>query len=228
MSISAARWIPLIALPLASCIVVVGEGEWDGHGRRTVRGSGIAREEDRQVPEFSAIELETGATVRVSVGTASSLHLSGDDNLLARVETSVHDGVLSIDTRGSCDFRCDLEIEIGTPALERFTIEGSGDVQIHGLENDRVELAIEGSGTLHAQGAARRLIGSIEGSGSLAVSELRAEDASLSIEGSGSMSVRVQRRLSYSIEGSGDIRYDGQPELGGRIEGSGNIERVRS
>jgi len=227
MSIVTARWIPLLALPLASCIIVVGDTDWDGHGGHTVRGSGISREEDRQVPEFSAIELETGATVMVKVGEASSLHISGDDNLLSRVETKVHDGVLTIDTRGSCNFRCGLEIEIATPSLERFTIEGSGDVKIHGLENDQVKLAIEGSGTLHAEGSARSLIGSIEGSGSLALDELAAEDADLSIEGSGSMEVHVQRKLSYSIEGSGDIHYDGEPELGGRIEGSGNIERSR-
>jgi autotransporter translocation and assembly factor TamB len=230
LSIRAAIWIPLLALLLGSCVFVVGDGDWGGpHSlwNHSVRGSGVRAEEDREVAEFHAIELETCATVLVKVGEASSIHLSGDDNLLPKVETTVENGVLSVDLRGSCSFRCGLELVISTPSLDGFTIEGSGDVKIAGLATGNVELAIEGSGTLSAQGTAENLIGSIEGSGSLGLAELDAARADLSIEGSGSMDVRVAKMLRYSIEGSGDIRYSGEPELGGEIEGSGSVEKRR-
>jgi putative autotransporter adhesin-like protein len=221
MPIPLARLSSLLALPLASCIVVVDGNEHD----HSLRGSGVRAEEHRPVPEFHAIELETGATVVVRVGAGSSLHLTGDDNLLAHVETKVTNGVLRIDSRDSLSFRCGLELVIETPALERFTIEGSGDVQIAGLAGERVELGIEGSGSLRAGGRTHDLVGSIEGSGSLELGELEAVHAHLSIEGSGEMDVRVVEALRYSIEGSGEIRYAGDPELGGTIEGSGDIAK---
>ena len=91
----------------------------------------------------------------------------------------------------------------------------------------RVKLAIEGSGTLRAQGTAQELIGSIEGSGDLGLAELDATSAELSIEGSGAMDVRVAKSLHYSIEGSGSIRYSGAPELSGQVDGSGSVGKSR-
>lgn len=220
--------LALLALPLASCVFVVGHDGGDGwtfrHGP-SVRGSGVRAEAERAVAEFHAIELETSADVLVRVGEAPSVHLSGDDNLLAKVETTVEHGTLSIDLSDDCAFRCGLEIVIGTPSLEGFTIEGSGDVRIENLAAERVEFAIEGSGTLHAQGRARSVEGSIEGSGDMDLVTLEAERAELSIEGSGSMDVRVAQALRYSIEGSGRIRYAGGADVDGRIEGSGRVER---
>lgn len=223
MSTSTARWVPLLALPLSACIIVVDETGSHSFWGHSVRGSGVRAEADRAVAEFHAIELETSATVEVKVGEAPSLHLSGDDNLLSLVETEVRNGVLVIDLSRSASFRCGLELVIGTPALERFDIEGSGDVKIQGLADGQVQLAIEGSGTIHAQGTARKLIGSIEGSGTLSLAELAADEAELSIEGSGSMDVHVAKVLHYSIEGSGDIQYAGGPQLAGQIEGSGSV-----
>jgi hypothetical protein len=227
-SLSVAACLAFLALPVASCIIVVDKDHWDGSfWGHSVHGSGVRAESDRTVPEFHSIELETSAKVAVRVGEGPSLHLAGDDNLLAKVETRVKNGVLTIDVDESCDWRCGLELVIGTPALERFTVEGSGEVEIHGLAADEVELAIEGSGTVHAQGTARALVGSIEGSGTLGLDELHADEAELSIEGSGSMVVRVAKTLRYSIEGSGDIRYAGEPNLDGEIDGSGNVEHSR-
>jgi len=227
MSIPSARWIPLLALPLSACVVVLDGDGAHSFWEHSVRGSGVRAEADRQVPEFHAIQLETSATVLVKVGEAPSLHLSGDDNLLPEVQTEVRNGVLIVDLHRSGTFRCGLELVIGTPSLERFDIEGSGEVKIQGLADERVELAIEGSGTIRAQGTAQKLIGSIEGSGSLSLVELAAVDADLSIEGSGSMDVHVAKALHYSIEGSGSIHYAGGPQLAGQIDGSGSIEKDR-
>src|SRR5262245_33132286 len=102
---SSLRWISLLALPLSSCIVVVDDADWDGFHSHSVRGSGVRTEEDRPVAEFHSVELETSAKVQVEVGSAPSLHISGDDNLLPLVETKVENGVLKVDTRESCRFR---------------------------------------------------------------------------------------------------------------------------
>jgi hypothetical protein len=215
----------LLVLPLSSCILVV---DGDGHlHHRMVRGSGVRVDEDRKVGEFRAIELEVPATVEVRVGEGPSLHLSGDDNVLPGIQTRVSDGVLKIEISRSAWYQSELKLVIQTPTLERFTVEGSGDVRIQNLAERPVELAIEGSGNIHAHGRVPALKGSIEGSGSLELGQLEATEANLSIEGSGSMEVQVAKFLRYSIEGSGEITYAGDPKLEGDIDGSGEVERRR-
>lgn len=217
--------VPALAY-LSSCVFVVGE---DGHvhspWRHGIRGSGTRAEAHRELPPFHAVEFEAAGNVVVRVGEASSVHLSGDDNLLPEIETTVRDGVLHVDLARSCDFRCDLEVVIATPSLDRFDLEGSGDVEIAGLAGHEVELVIEGSGSIRARGSAHRLVGAIEGSGDLLLDELEATRADLSIEGSGSMDVRVSEALHYSIEGSGSIAYHGDARVTGSVDGSGSVVR---
>lgn len=223
MPLSPARWSFLLVLPLTSCIVYVNDdGLSLGH---SIRGSGVRIDEERAVDGFHAVELETCATVVVRLGSGPAVRLSGDDNLLPYVTTDVSNGVLHIDASHSVSFRSGLDIEIETPSLDGFHIEGSGDVRVESLAGERVELGIEGSGTLRALGRTNELVASIEGSGDLQLGELEAAHARVSIEGSGSMDVRVTHELRYSIEGSGEIRYAGDPELHGSIDGSGDVER---
>lgn len=215
-----------ITLLLSSCIIVVDESGLGFH-RGGLQGSGTRVEEQRDVGEFSAVELSVPAEVVVVVGEASSLSLSCDDNLLSLVRTEVRDGRLEITRpRGtSLRFRKGLEIRIATPSLSGFEVEGSGDVEIRGLHGERFEASIEGSGDIVAQGAVDFLEASIEGSGDMRLAGVQAREASVSIEGSGDIGVHVTDALRYRIEGSGDIRYEGSPNVSGGISGSGSVRQ---
>jgi len=201
----------------AACVIVVGD---DG-----VLGSGHRVEESRDVASFSAVELSVPADVVVVVGEPAQLSLSGDDNLLSLVETEVRGGTLHIEARHrNLRFRSGLEVHLSTEALERFEVEGSGDVEIRGVRQDRFKVSIEGSGEVTASGSVDRLDARIEGSGDLRLESLESREAAVRIEGSGSIRVAVAEALHYSIEGSGDIVYAGSPRVSGGISGSGSVQ----
>jgi len=222
------------ALALSSCIFVstgciIVDGKpyglgwgWDADD---VHGSGHRVDQERKLAAFSAIHLQLPANVTVVVGEPASITLSGDDNLLALVETNVENGRLVIDRqRGKRPrFRNGLDIRIGTPDLSRFDVEGSGDVEIQNVDADNFRVSIEGSGDVVASGRADYLEAKIEGSGDMKLERLAAREAAVSIEGSGDIRVHVESSLRYSIEGSGDIRYDGSPHVSGGISGSGSV-----
>jgi len=126
-----------LALTLPACIFVNGKPygvDW-GHAE-VVHGSGHEADEERPVDDFSAVQLRLPADVLVVVGEPTSITLTGDDNLLARVHTEVRGGKLVITgERGkNLRFRKGLMVRIGTPDLSRFEVEGSGDVEIRCTE----------------------------------------------------------------------------------------------
>ena len=213
-------------LLFTSCIIVVDDKGLSWR-EDSVKGSGTRVEESRDVGSFHAVELSVPAEVRVEIGDASSVSLSGDDNLLPLVKTEIRSGKLVItDPRGTnLRFRKKLDVHIVTPELSRFEVEGSGDVEVLGLQGERFHASIEGSGTIIAAGTVDTLKATIEGSGDLKLENLRAREASVSIEGSGDIGVHVTEELRYSIEGSGDIRYEGTPHVSGGISGSGSVRQ---
>ena len=218
--------LPLvIGAALSSCVIVVDE-----HGRmrnwnRGHRGSGVRAEETRQVHDFHSVEFELAGSVVVTVGPATSITLSGDDDLLSHVRTQVDRGVLEIDMDGNYDFEAELRVEITTPDLASFEIDGAGDVEIHGLERDHFTASIDGAGDFSAHGSVRLLEASIDGAGDMSLQGLAARDARVSIDGAGSIHVSVADNLEYSIDGAGDIRYSGRPEVSGSIDGAGSVSR---
>jgi len=213
-------------LLFTSCIIVVDERGFSWRDE-VVRGSGNRVEETRDVGSFSAVALCVPADVVVEIGAESSISLSGDDNLLERIEIELEDGTLLIrEPRGTdLRFRQGLDVRIVTPELSRFGVEGSGHVEVRGLRGERFHASIEGSGAIVAAGEVDSLKATIVGSGDLKLGELTASEASVSIEGSGDIGVHVTRELCYEITGSGDIRYEGAPHVSGGISGSGSVRR---
>ena len=66
----------------------------------TLRGSGVPAEQARAVPAFRAVELAGSNIVTVRVGGRRAVVVSGDDNLLSKVRTTVRSGRLVIATVG--------------------------------------------------------------------------------------------------------------------------------
>ena len=120
-------------LLFTSCIIVVDERGFSWRDE-VVRGSGKRVRVVRDVGSFSAVELCLPADVVVEIGEERSISLSGDDNLLERVETELQDGTLLIrEPRGTdLRFREGLDVRIVTPELSRFRLEGSGDIRYEG------------------------------------------------------------------------------------------------
>src|SRR3954468_9318590 len=63
---------------------------------RQVTGSGVSRTELRSAGGFHGIALGVDAILEIRQGATEGLSITGDDNILALVETVVDDGVLKI------------------------------------------------------------------------------------------------------------------------------------
>jgi len=238
-----------LAAVLAATLLFAAPGhawEW-GTGKR-ITGSGVPKTETRAVSGFSGIGLSVAANVEIRQGNAEGLSITGDDNIVALVETVVEDGSLKIrwtEKNISTSYK-DLKIVIDAKTIEKLSVAGSGDVHmaslkttrlktsiagsgnvsITGLAADEVDASIAGSGSFTAGGKSKTLHVSIGGSGDLKAAKLEASEARISIAGSGDATVWAKDKLKISVAGSGDVKYYGNPEVSKSVAGSGSAKRL--
>lgn len=213
-----------------------------------ITGSGVARTETRNVGDYHAVGIGVHANVEVRQGESEGVTITGDDNIVSRVETVVDRGTLKIrwvNERDSLDYRR-LDIVVNVRSLDavalsgsgniradrlqsprlRATIGGSGDIAIGALDADNFDARINGSGTVSAAGRADALDLRVAGSGDAALARLKSRDAKITLSGSGNATVWASDALNVRIAGSGDVRYFGQPKLNRAVAGSGRIAKL--
>ncbi|MEJ6003852.1 GIN domain-containing protein [Paucibacter soli] len=116
-------------------------------------------------------------------------------------------------------------VGVALPELPALKIKGSGDVSLMDLRQAGLEIEIEGSGDVTADGQVEQLDVSIAGSGDLDARELIAQRGSLSIAGSGDISAHVSHEVVARIAGSGDIVVRGNPASRSKqVLGSGSVK----
>ena len=216
-----------------------------------ITGSGRSVTETRTVGEFQAIRLSGSMDLQVSQGSAPSVQVKADDNLLPLLETVVestsHGATLDVrwkkgtimyvrskvsvtvvtprltalSASGSGDIRVDA---FNTPAL-KLSISGSGDARFNGLSTGDLGISIAGSGDVGGSGSATRMAVSIAGSGDVRLADMKADDVTVTIAGSGDAVVNANKTLDVRIAGSGDVSYTGNATVKSKVAGSGSVNR---
>lgn len=217
-------------------------------GIGTVRGSGRVAEEERQVGDFTGVELATFGDLFIELGEQESLRIEAESNLLPYFETEVRNDVLKIKQRSNVRLisrkpvRFYLTVKeldtivlsgsggIETPDLkaERFslTINGSGDLDMGDLEADTFQVRISGSGDVQMREVYAEMIEvDIPGSGQLDIAGGQVEEQDISISGSGNYEARdlESAQAAVHIPGSGSVTIRVQDQLEVTISGSGEV-----
>lgn len=213
-------------------------------------GSAFAEktEETRSISDFSRIKNKGPITVNVTVGPATSLTVSADDDDMDEIITEVRGKTLHIeiddDNWGWSNRKKPVVVTVTTPNLEEFDLRGSGSSVITGLEDTDFELEIAGSGDVEIEDANLRAFSvDIKGSGDVKVSgtcsdldvevkgsgdvdarDMKCKDGEVGVMGSGDVDAYVSGNAEVSIMGSGDVTLWGKPStLDTRTMGSGDV-----
>ncbi|UCG60499.1 MAG: DUF2807 domain-containing protein [Candidatus Zixiibacteriota bacterium] len=197
-------------------------------GRDCIEGSGDLVTQERDLDEFTAIDLKGSTDVFVTVGGEQKVSITIDDNLVDLIETEVRGKTLKIYCEDSYSSRRGCRIEITMPVLEEVRISGSGDAEIYDLDGDYFEYSVSGSGDMRADGEVGEVNIRVSGSGDVDTRDLRAREATVKISGSGDVKVYASETFYGRVSGSGDIDVYGSPERMSRhVSGSGDITKRR-
>ena len=205
-------------------IVINGQVISNGGTGSISQGSGQTRTEERSVKPFKQIIINTAVDMKFTAGQDSSLTLSGDDNLLSLIETTVHQGVLTISSKRSFSTHNPITVMASGPVIEKVKITASSDVQLYSLNSKTLDLEMTGSGDLIAQGSVGKLKVTLHGSGDFDLKALQADKANVKLTGSGDIELTATDKLVVNITGAGDVTYYGNPAtVKKNISGVGDI-----
>jgi hypothetical protein len=211
----------LIVLGAAAVLLLVGR---DRGGSSSEQGSGTPATQVRGLPSFSAVNLAGTNGVRVAVGSEQSVAVCADDNLLDHVTTVVRNGRLTIGDNGSFTAPTPMAVDITVRSLDGVALTGTGSVAVYGVRADDFAVEMQGTGSVVAIGAVRRLNATLSGDGELRLQDLVARDAIATVSGTGYVQVHATGRLEASVPGMGEIVYYGRPmTVAESVTGMGTI-----
>ena len=192
-----------------------------------VRGSGDMVTESRSVSNFDSISLSGSGDVIINQDGEESLTIETDDNVMQYITSEVRGGTLHLGTENlTSGSPTRLVFTVGVDDLTGLSISGSGNIKADGIQTDRLDVGVSGSGDLELEGEATRQEIDISGSGKYRGGNLRSETADISVSGSGDVTVWAIDSLDVSVSGSGSVDYYGSPAVNSSTSGSGNVNSL--
>jgi len=233
----------LLIFPLLALLMLTNcQGQkWWNSG---IAGTGPRVEKELQLADFTGIKLTMSADVYLTQGNTQSVRVSAQQNMIDLLETQVENGTWKIKTSEQIGNHSPIKIYITVPQMNYVSLSGSGDIFTENTfsGNDKVTVAVSGSGNLRfkttarqtdvtlsgsgdidLQGSTEDVAVSISGSGDIDAYNFSAANCQVNISGSGGARVSATKYLNVKVSGSGDVYYRGNPSVTSRISGSGNL-----
>lgn len=192
-------------------------------GCQGVDGSGNAGSEARSPGSFDAVQVSGVIQLELTLGSAHGVELSGDDNLLPLVETSIEGGTLVIKTTRPVDPELPLLARVTAPDVRKVSGSGATKLHVSGVNNAELELELSGAGHIEAQGATKKVRIEISGAGDADATKLSAERVDVDVSGAGKVAVAEPKELDVDISGAGHVSYAGSPAITQSISGAGRL-----
>ena len=165
-----------------------------------------------------------GAKVRYVPTLPARIVIVGPDEALERVRV----GQGQVRWCDDCHAIKGLEVIVSGVTLHNVALSGADiDIQLGRLNQDRLHLAIAGTGEIGAAGRVDRLDASIAGAGNIQMGDAAVQRANIHIAGSGDVAVSPREEANVSVAGSGRVRMTAMPaRLNQSVTGSGGVRVI--
>lgn len=185
--------------------------------------------QNRQVAGFSSIASAGSFNVHVKIDGTESLKITGDEDVINDIETTVSNGKLKIGTKDKISWKLfnnkNIDIYITAKSLSGLSSSGSGNIKLDGNLTGNAEIRASGSGSINAAVNANDLQIALSGSGNV-TSTISTKELTASVSGSGGMSLSGNvTSANIKVSGSGNLRAKNLKAdvVSASVSGSGNI-----
>ncbi len=187
--------------------------------------------ETRTVDTFTKISFRTGGHLYLRQGSPQKVELEGKKETLAKIETEVSGGRLTIGHEGKWSWSWhdndDIKVYITVKDIEAVSVAGSGDLVAEtDLTGGNFDLNVSGSGSLKATVQATGNINAdVSGSGSIDLTgKCRNFESDISGSGDVALNANITERADFGVSGSGKVRASGTSQsVKASLSGSGKV-----
>ncbi|MDN7180321.1 DUF1700 domain-containing protein [Caballeronia sp. SEWSISQ10-4 2] len=173
----------------------------------------------------NSIDIDLPASVSYQPGPKAEATVTGDPSLVSHVR--IADGRLGFDSEIDCAPVTHVSVRLTAPSIAAWGIRGDGDLVLSGIDQQKLQLRIMGSGHVVASGAVQVVALNVAGSGKAELQGLSARSAEIVVHGSGEVQVAAQDTANIVLAGSSVVKLHGHPtQVHSVVSGSGRIENV--
>jgi hypothetical protein len=170
--------------------------------------------------------------------------IEAQENILAKIKTSVSSNRLRIDEVNCLKSAEPIKITVFLTELEELKVTGSANITIPDtLTVKNINLEVTGSGDINGKfiaasieaettgsgdivlaGSANKQVIRILGSGNVDAIKMPCNSSTVKVTGSGDVYVYAIESLDIKVNGSGTVHYKGKPSLNTSVNGSGKVK----
>jgi hypothetical protein len=211
-----------------------------------VNGSGVTKEESREVPAFTGVEVTSAFEANVSIGPKASVTLNVEDNLLPLIKTDVKDGRLIVRFESGYNIQSTkpMKVQIVVPTLDfvggsgaskliatagdakAFKIDASGasSIKVDGLASDTIGVQATGASRVIFKGHGTRLTLDVSGASKVSADEATFESAKAQFSGASHGDIKVTGTIEADLSGASSLKVQGNPSIRkAKISGASSV-----
>ncbi|HEY4078840.1 MAG TPA: DUF2807 domain-containing protein [Rhizomicrobium sp.] len=171
------------------------------------------------------LAVDAPINLRYQPGGLPHISVTGPADLLAHVR--VGGGRIGADSATVKASRGQLEAVVSGIAIRKFVVNNGETLHLGHIDQDQLDVHINGSGSVNGEGRVNRLNLMIAGEGKADLGALSVQDARVSILGDGTAILSPHNRLQLFVAGDGQISLLTKPKSVRRtILGDGDIKQI--
>lgn len=191
-----------------------------------LQGSGITAKKTVKLTPFKKIKADVSFNVVIQKDDTYEYIIQADDNLIDVIDVKVHDDVLIIKSKQSYQTNSGIKLSIKTKKLESLIVEGSSDIELKKLHENKLFMDIEGSVNVQSSaGSINNLTLKIDGAYDIDLSQLNVKNAEVNMQGSGDLKMNVTNQLNAEISDNASLLYSGTATVTKKISDNGYLEK---
>ena len=211
-------------LILVLLLPLLGAGCHHGFGSG-VKGSGKRLTQKREVASFTSVAAEGAFDIEIVCQKTLDIEVEADDNILPLVSTEVRNNVLWVKPTSNYSAEDAPKIKIKVPDIQAFSADGAGKIQISGVNNDKLQISLDGAPNLTASGTTKMVGIDTNGAAKIDTHNLRADHAIVDSKGVSKVDLGISNQLDVNVSGPSHVTYSGDPIVNKTVHGPGKVEK---
>jgi len=194
----------------------------------TLVGSGVIVTVPRPVGDFDSVSVTGPLQVVFEAGSAPSLEITADDNVVPLVTSEVRGNRLYLGyvSHASFSSRHEVVCRVTAGTVADVEVAGAGSVELRGVALQALRASLSGASSGSAAGTVAQLSLDVSGASRWTSSALASRAVTALVSGSSHAVVRARDTLVATVAGASTLEYLGNPEVTPDVTGLSVLRRI--